>query len=46
MNLLLKSKVIGKLWKNKNTWILLGHAPFRVAKVKFHPSGRFLATAW
>ena len=23
-----------------------GHAPFRVSKVKFHPSGRFLATAW
>lgn len=30
-----------------NSWrISLGHAPFRVAKVKFHPSGRFLATAW
>ena len=26
--------------------LILGHAPFRVAKVKFHPSGRFLATAW
>jgi U4/U6 small nuclear ribonucleoprotein PRP4 len=38
-------KFYSKKKKTKSELCCLGHAPFRVAKVKFHPSGRFLATA-
>jgi len=38
-----------KLWNLESDEPMVeieGHAPHRVAKVKFHPSGRFFATAW
>jgi WD40 repeat protein len=38
-----------KLWNLESDESIVdieGHAPYRVAKVKFHPSGRFLGTTW
>ncbi|GFS26665.1 U4/U6 small nuclear ribonucleoprotein Prp4-like [Elysia marginata] len=38
-----------KLWNLESEEPLAdieGHAPYRVSRLKYHPSGRFLATCW